>query len=420
MKRLALLLTAALLLSAQSVSDIDKKIKSAKGDLKTKEATLKKVELTLEELADKIIREAKNLKKSERELKRLEKETASLEETEADKIARRKALEAEKQEAFEAKKKVERQLVDLVAEQLAQSLVVLETGPASVEDLIAKEIFKALKKMTSEESGKLKHAFVQAQLKIGKLDDQLEEINGKLTLLDDRRKKTTALREKQKKMLAGLEKEKSRYKNRFDALESEKSEAMKILASLNVVREKAMKDREERTRRENAARPQTPLASKELRDASKVEVKQYGSSYQATKRKHYKGQKYKNPLDDNYNVALTKKFGPYIDPIYNIKIHNDSVTLEADKTDAIVRNVMDGEVIFAKEVSLLGKVVIVRHRGNLHTIYRGLSTIAPGVEVDRKLRGRSAIGRVDKELIFEVTKDGIPINPLELIDLSKS
>ena len=95
-----------------------------------------------------------------------------------------------------------------------------------------------------------------------------------------------------------------------------------------------------------------------------------GSSYQSTKGGRYTGKKVPGPLD---SFRVVKQFGPYTDPIYKIKIHNDSVTLRSNNPDALVKNIMDGKVVFAKEVAALGNVVIVQHDGNLHSIYAHLS-----------------------------------------------
>ncbi|MDR2152848.1 MAG: peptidoglycan DD-metalloendopeptidase family protein [Helicobacteraceae bacterium] len=130
----------------------------------------------------------------------------------------------------------------------------------------------------------------------------------------------------------------------------------------------------------------------------------------------YDGKKVKAPLDSP-PIKLVKEFGPYTDPVYNIKIHNDSVTLRASSSDALVRNVLPGKVVFADNIKALGKVVIVEHQGNIHTIYRNLDSISPNIKVARSLKERESIGRVSDELVFEVTKDGLPINPLQLISI---
>jgi murein DD-endopeptidase MepM/ murein hydrolase activator NlpD len=110
-----------------------------------------------------------------------------------------------------------------------------------------------------------------------------------------------------------------------------------------------------------------------------------------------------------------KHFGTYIDPIYKIKIFNESITLKAPSSDAKVKNVLNGKVVFAGETSMMGKVVVVSHARRLHTVYAGLSKIAPTIKTGRKLRKGYVVGRVKSKLIFEATKNSKHIDPLKLI-----
>jgi murein DD-endopeptidase MepM/ murein hydrolase activator NlpD len=53
----------------------------------------------------------------------------------------------------------------------------------------------------------------------------------------------------------------------------------------------------------------------------------------------------------------------------------------------------------------------------MHTIYAGLSQIAPDIKVGRKLKRGYVVGRVKSKLVFEATKNSKHINPLKLIKL---
>ena len=114
---------------------------------------------------------------------------------------------------------------------------------------------------------------------------------------------------------------------------------------------------------------------------------------------------------------MVKKFGPYVDPVYGIKIFNESVTLQPLKKRAKVKNVLNGRVVFVKETPILGKVVIIEHKNNLHTIYAKMDKIAPMLKEGNKIKEGYIIGRVEKELMFEVTQKNRHIDPLELIRL---
>lgn len=112
-----------------------------------------------------------------------------------------------------------------------------------------------------------------------------------------------------------------------------------------------------------------------------------------------------------------KKFGTYVDPVYNIKIYNESITLQAPRQDTKVQNVLDGKIVYSGGTSMLGKVVVVAHSGKLHTVYAGLSKIAPNIRKGRKIKKGYVVGKVNSKLIFQATKNSKHINPLRLITL---
>lgn len=144
----------------------------------------------------------------------------------------------------------------------------------------------------------------------------------------------------------------------------------------------------------------------------KLTVRQIGSSYQNSRVKKYKGRKTISPLD---SFTVKRKFGSYIDPIYKMKIFNESVILTSKTKNAKVKNVLNGKVIYAKDTAVLDKVVIVENSYGIHTIYAHLSKIAPTIKVGKKIKKGYVIGRVKDDLSFEVTQKSYHINPLELI-----
>ena len=113
--------------------------------------------------------------------------------------------------------------------------------------------------------------------------------------------------------------------------------------------------------------------------------------------------------------TVKRKFGDYVDPIYKIKIFNESVVLASSTPDATVKSVLSGKVIFAKDTASLEKVVIIENSDEIHTIYAHLSKIAPTIQVGQKIKKGYVIGRVDDDLTFEVTQKNFHIDPLELI-----
>ena len=103
--------------------------------------------------------------------------------------------------------------------------------------------------------------------------------------------------------------------------------------------------------------------------------------------------------------------------MYKIKIFNESITLQAPSNDSPVVSVMDGKVVYAGNSSMLGKVVVIAHAGNLHTVYAGLSKIPSTITVGRAVSKGYTIGKVSRRLIFEATKNSRQIDPLQLIQI---
>ncbi|MEA3523563.1 MAG: peptidoglycan DD-metalloendopeptidase family protein, partial [Campylobacterota bacterium] len=215
------------------------------------------------------------------------------------------------------------------------------------------------------------------------------------------------------------------YEQSLTKLLKEKRTLKKTLVRLNIVKKEEIKDlkkKKEAKRREKLAREQAKRdkieAEKErenfLVSSKKLpKVKQVGSSYQKIKTKRYRGKKTISPLD---SYSVTKKFGPYTDPIYNIKIFNESISLKPKTSNAKVKNILNGKVVMAQEMAMLNNVVIVEHSNGLHTIYAHLDQIAPNIKKGKKIRKGSIIGRVNNELMLEVTQKNYHINPLQLIN----
>ena len=132
------------------------------------------------------------------------------------------------------------------------------------------------------------------------------------------------------------------------------------------------------------------------------------------KRVEYNGARTISPLT---SAVITKPFGKYKDPEYDIEVFNESVTFEVPKEGAHpVLAVLDGKVFFAGKNKALGKVIILAHDDGAHTVYAGLNAIKPSVRVGAKVTKGATIGRVNKQLVFQVTQDGVFVDPLEILE----
>jgi septal ring factor EnvC (AmiA/AmiB activator) len=206
-----------------------------------------------------------------------------------------------------------------------------------------------------------------------------------------------------------------------EAMRLEKKRQREIREAKALARAKERKAQEAlRKAKTEQERKKARLAAAEARKAEKKvykkseKVRQVNSSYKKSKTYAYRGGKTISPLP---GAKIVKKFGTYIDPIYKIKIFNESITLQSPIINSKVQNILNGKVVFAGKSSMLGKVVVVSHSKKIHTVYAGLSKIAPTIHVGAKIQKGYVVGKVNEKLIFQATKDSKHINPLKLIKI---
>lgn len=406
---LSLFTISSLTAKEESLSSINKKIKAAKTDLKKHEKSQKKIKDTIESLAKSIIEQRKKLKRLILTQSKLEEEIIALSKDSENKEEEIAELKSKKIKLIESKRGIETKIIDLMSSSIAKTLIIEKTKDYTTADIIKKEVFLKIRKQTDNEIKKIKKDFISSQREVDILDSRLAKITGTITSLKDKKEKIEKLRKEEKQELILLSNKQDRYSKKLESIVNQKRKERKLLADLDIIKSKTL-EKVRKRESEERNRLATSRAKK-----SNTKVKRYGSSYLSVGKKHYRGQKYKPPLDDKYAFKVTKKFGPYVDPIYNIKIHNDYITLRSGTNNAVVRSVLGGKVVYADNLQTLGHVVIVKHNNNMHTIYRNLERISPNIRVNSRIKAREAVGRVKQELVFEVTKDGIPINPLELI-----
>lgn len=221
----------------------------------------------------------------------------------------------------------------------------------------------------------------------------------------EREKKNLQSRKRaNEKALRELQSKKNEYKKALQALLAQKNALKKTLENLRIIEENEVQKAQAAAERK---RNEALLASKPL-----PKVKSVGSSYHKARTRRYRGKKTIAPLD---RYTVLKRYGTYTDPIYKIKIFNESVSLKPKSPNAKVKAVFNGKVILAQNTPLLENVVILEHANGLHTIYAHLDRIAPTIKKGKRLKKGSVIGRVNDELMFEVTQKNYHIDPLKVI-----
>ena len=392
------------------------KTQSTKQNLKTKVEQEKRLNKKLDELAKSILSGEENVKTTAEQISALSVQVKELESSAKAADASLNTLIAQNKDLVAEQKRIEASLLAIISKRFAYDLIVPKNYIESEESIISAEILNSLTKDSQNEVNKIAKDYSKTINSIKSQTDKIGAIKLDLAEFRSKQDKLIALQTKQKKDLAQLKSDKDSYEKELSAIQADQEELRKTLEKLAII---AKNEEEEKARAQQKAKLEEAKKAKnneksasQSQKTAKNDVRQVGSSYQMSQVKRYTGAKTIAPLE---KFTLKQAFGDYTDPIYKIKIFNESVVLRSALSDAVVKNVLDGKVVFAKETSLLQKVVIVENKDGIHTIYAHLSKIAPTIKVGSRLKKGYVIGRVERDLTFEVTQKNYHINPMELI-----
>ena len=448
-------LVTSLLFSASTTA----KIKNSEKDLFVTNSAKKKASRKLDKIAS-------DIKKADKDINylthRLEKLSASQEKNEKKYQLLKKELKVSEKTLAETTHEIEKKhkaFVSLLSDQFSVIYAMQQFENPTEESIISYEVYKAYKKYNAAELTALKKEIATLQKTKKNKKYKRDMTKKSITNIEKKRKQYLAEKKKKKELIKKLNDDEEKYQAKLQNLVDKQTSLRNTLAMLNVLhikeveaakkraaaRREAIRLEKERLRKirkakalarekarkakaairlaktekaKKAARKAAKAAEKESKRVQKQEykasakVRKVNSSYKKSPIYAYKGGKTISPIS---GARLIKKFGTYVDPIYKIKIFNESITLKAPKSDAKVMNVLNGKVVFAGKSSMLGKVVVVAHNGKMHTVYAGLSKIAPTIHVGSKIKKGYTIGKVAKKLMFQATKNSKHINPMKLI-----
>jgi len=403
--RLVLLFVLSLTL-VLGASTTDKKISKTSSKLSKYSKNYSKLNKKMSETAKAILKEKKSLVKQEKFLKDLKKELSLKELSYKDNTLQLKLMKRSQKKLHEQQEKIEDKLSLVIAKSVSLSLILDESSSQSADSLIESEVLKAMLQKEKVKATVLSNTFIANAKDIDVLNQHASTLEVAITNIDAKRKKLIKTQIANKQALKKLTRSKASYKKELRELLSRQNALKDTLAKLNIVKVDEIKKAKLAKERKAAFDKK-----KIILDKNPVKVKKHGSSYQAVKTKKYRGSKTIAPLD---SYTITKKYGPYTDPIYGIKIFNESISLKPKKINAKVKTVFNGKIIYADKTAVLNNIVIVEHKNGLHTIYANLSQISPNIKKGIKIKRGYTIGRVEDELVFEVTQKSYHINPIRL------
>lgn len=389
-----------------SKASIEKEIKSTSSQITKFSKNYTSLNKKMAKNAKAILRQKLEIQKQQKFLKELKLRLSEKELSYKENISQLNLLIKHNKKLKDEQNKIEEELVFVVAQSVTLSVILEEDYSVDEESLIEFELLKNMLKSSKEKASELNDKYYTNSKDINVLNSHANSLKSSIKNIDNKRKKLISTQANNKKLLSKLEHSKSSYKQELKDLIDKQNALKNTLAKLNIIKiDEEKKAKEEKSRKEAFAKVET------VSEENLPKVKKHGSSYQSIKTKKYTGKKTIAPLD---SYTISKKYGTYTDPIYGIKIFNESISLKPKQDNAKVKTVFNGKVIYADKTAVLNNIVIIEHSDGLHTIYANLSQISPNIKKGKKIKKGYAIGRVKDELIFEVTQKSFHINPIRL------
>lgn len=388
--------------------DVNKKISRTNNELNSYSNDYKTVNKKMTETAHAILEQKREINKQQEYLEKLKSELSNKESSYKEDSAKLKKLQLYNKKLKKEQDDIEQELVFVISKSVSLSLILEEEYAVDSESLIEYEVLKKMLKISKDKVNKLNKLFFENSQTIKTLNKHTSSLQASISDIDSKRKSLITTQKANKEALAKLESSKESYKKELKIILSKKEALKKTLDKLNIIKLDAIKEAQNKEDIDVAFDNKQIVLNKNL-----PKVKKHGNSYQAVKTKRYRGPKTIAPLD---SYTITKKYGTYTDPVYGIKIFNESISLKPKQENAKVKTVFNGKVIYADKTAVLDNIVIIEHANGLDTIYANLSQIAPNIRKGMKIKKGYTIGRVKDELVFEVTQKSFHINPIRLFE----
>lgn len=427
------LLLLVLSISICFSSDIDSKIQNNKSILNQNIHNKNRTKIQIQLLAKQIENQNEELKKLEEEINLVTKDINEHQQLLEDSKKELTELSIKGEILQNQKKDHEEELVNSIIEDYSSSIAIKLANKNSLNELIDSEIYDILSNDAKDKMLKIDTQYIK--ITEDKLDNQ-RKIKKLFTYIEKRQKKKKVLNyllAKHSSSLASIEEKHKEYQKELKDIIKKQNSLTSLLSQLNILKKEELKE-EEKRRKELLALKRKREKQKELKARNNnnqiektqqsvqndfkedidLDVRILGSSTKGIKISRYRGEKTISPLK---SFSVLKKFGKYYDPVYKIKLFNESVLLKTNESNAKVYCVMDGKVVYSKQDSgMLENVVIVQHRNGLHTIYSHLDQISPTLKVGKWIKKGYVVGRVNETLTFQAIKNNAYIDPEDLFN----
>lgn len=416
-----------------ATKNIDKKIEVNKKILDSNDSKKIVTKLKIKELADRIEEQNNNIIDLEKNIKKVNIDIDEHQKLLDESKSKLEELRLKSTDLINEKKSNEEEIVDTIIEEFSTSIAVKLASENSLQELIDSEIYTILSQNSKDKILKLNNNYDLVSNTTKENRKNIEKISSYIEERQKTKDTLNNLKKNHSKSLIDLEDQHKSYQKELTKVVEQQNSLKSLLSELNILKEEEIKKAEEQRKNElkklfaqrnknnskntTKEEPEEEIATAEVRNQKYAEdlnldVRKIGSSTDGIKIVKYKGRKTIAPLKD---FKVVKNFGTYYDPIYKIKLFNESIVLKSNEPKAKVVCVLDGKVVYAKkDAGMLENVVIIQHQNGLHTIYSHLDEISPTLVVGKWVQKGYVVGRVDDNLMFQATKDSSHIDPKDL------
>lgn len=430
--------------SNSSTKSIEKKIQNNTKILNKNASIKKKKDLQVKILAKQISNQNNELSKLEKDIKTVNRDIKEHQEQLRKSKSSLSNLQKNSNTLIREKKDSEKQIVKIIIEDFSSSIALKLASESSLDELIDSEIYTILSQSSKDEILKLNNNYELLTQNKKQNKNKIKQISNYIKKRKKKKNILNALKQKYSKSLVSLEKKHTDYQKELKTTIKKQDSLKQLLGKLNILKkEEIIKDRKLRiAKAKKLARAKKLALLKKQRSKSKkskkskktsskskdysvsenrnskyaknidIDIRMIGSSTSGVKISRYKGKKTIAPLA---SFKVVKKFGTYYDPVYKIKLFNESVVLKTKRKQAKVKSIFNGKIVYAKkDAGMLENVVIIQHKNGLHTIYSHLDKISPSLKVGRWIKKGYVVGRVNNTLTFQATKNSAHVNPKDL------
>ena len=395
-------------------STIDKKIAQNQKSLDSSKKNKDNTTVKIKEIADKIEASNTNLSKLEEDIIKINEDIEQHQKLLESSQSKLNNLQAKSSDLIKEKNSSEEEIINTIVEQFSTSLALQLASKESLQELIDNEMFNLLSTNAKQKVLKLNENYNRLTENTKANQQEINKLNSYIKDRLKTKENYKALQIKHTKSLENLEKEHKLYQAELKKVIEQQDSLSKILSDLKIVKQQELKKAQEEKEDNQQAQTTNVRNQKYAKDLN-LDVKKVGSSTDGVQIVKYKGAKTIAPLK---SFKIVKNFGTYYDPVYKIKLFNESVVLQSNEKGSKVVAVLNGKVVYAKKnAGMLENVVIIQHEGGIHTVYSHLDDIAPTLVVGKWVQKGSVVGRVNENLTFQVTKDSSHIDPRDLFSI---